>query len=314
MREFRLTDRVYFSDTDAGGIAYHRSYLDWAEHGRTEMMRTLVPGHNQSRLAAGEGILNVVKSISIHYRMSAHLDDEIEVITTVREVRKFSFIRKASRAEIRKEEIPEAEEIIEGKKARITAQVESALSEEPQNEYLEIARKVLIGRDPEMAFASILGFIYRNELDITQYRKIEAIVPKAKKERGRKADAGKSSFEEEGTTRLFIARGRKDGLTKAMLANIIIEQSGVRDEDLSDIEVHDDCSFVSAPYSIAERILKSYEERTVKGKPIVTRAKQERYRKIARFFCAAKRQEVPIRYDVASVLDGEIEYFEGAFI
>ena len=48
------------------------------------------------------------------------------------------------------------------------------------------------------------------------------------------------------------------------------------DEDLSDIEVHDDCSFVSAPYSIAERILKSYEERTVKGKPIVTRAKQER--------------------------------------
>ena len=46
----------------------------------------------------------------------------------------------------------------------------------------------------------------------------------------------------------------------------------------------------------------------------VTRAKQERYRKIARFFCAAKRQEVPIRYDVASVLDGEIEYFEGAFI
>ena len=167
-------------------------------------------------------------------------------------------------------------DIIEGKKARITAQVEEALLQEPKNDYLDIARAVLIGRDPESAFASLLGYFYRNELDISQYRKIEAIVPKAKKERGRKADAGKASFEEEGTTRLFIARGRKDGLTKAMLANIIIEQSGVRDEDLSDIEVHDDCSFVSAPYSIAERILKSYEERTVKGKPIVTRAKQER--------------------------------------
>ncbi len=92
MREFRLADRVYFSDTDAGGIAYHRSYLDWAEHGRTEMMRALVPGQSQSRLASGEGILNVVKSISIHYRMSAHLDDEIEIITAVREVRKFSVL------------------------------------------------------------------------------------------------------------------------------------------------------------------------------------------------------------------------------
>ncbi len=195
---------------------------------------------------------------------------------TPSEARKFSFIRKASRAEIRKEEIPRAEDIIEGKKARITAQVEEALLQEPKSDYLDIARAVLIGRDPESAFASLLGYFYRNELDISQYRKIEAITPKAKKERQRKAEGRKALLDEEGTTRLFIARGRKDGLTKGMLANIIIEQSGVRDEDLSEIEVHDDCSFVSAPYSIAERILKSYEERTVKGKPIVTRAKQER--------------------------------------
>ena len=46
----------------------------------------------------------------------------------------------------------------------------------------------------------------------------------------------------------------------------------------------------------------------------VTRAKQERYRRIARYFCATMRREVAIRYDVASVLDGEIEYFEDAFI
>ncbi len=194
---------------------------------------------------------------------------------TPSEARKFSFIRKASRAEIRKEEIPEAEEIIEGKKARITAQVENALSEEPRNEYLEIARKVLIGRDPEMAFASILGYIYRNELDITQYRKIEAIAPKARKEKARKSDRSQRNDDED-MTRLFIARGRRDGLTKGMLANIIIEQAGVRDEDLVDIEVLDDSSFVSAPYSVAETILKAYSERTVKGKPIVTRARQEK--------------------------------------
>ena len=45
----------------------------------------------------------------------------------------------------------------------------------------------------------------------------------------------------------------------------------------------------------------------------VTRAKQERYRKIAAFWCNALREEVPVRYDVASVWEGEIEYFENAF-
>ncbi len=194
---------------------------------------------------------------------------------TPSEARKFSFIRKASRVEIRKEEIPKAEDIIEGKKQRISSQVEQALMQEPKNEYLDISRKLLLGRDPEAAFASLLGFFYRNELDISQYRKIEAIQPKAKKEKPKRGEREKGREEEE-TTRLFIARGHRDGLTKGMLANIIIEQAGVRDEDLTGIEVHEDCSFVNAPYSVAERIIKAYSERTVKGKPIVTRAKQEK--------------------------------------
>ena len=90
MREFRLKDRVYFSDTDAGGIAYHRSYFDWAEHGRTEMLREAVPSHQQSVLAEKDGILTVIKSIEIHYRMPAFLDDEIEIITSMGKVQRFS--------------------------------------------------------------------------------------------------------------------------------------------------------------------------------------------------------------------------------
>ena len=92
MREFRLKARVYFSDTDAGGIAYHRSYFDWAEHGRTEMLREAVPQHPQSELAAEDGILTVIKSIDIHYRTPAHLDDEIEVVTVMGRVQRFSCV------------------------------------------------------------------------------------------------------------------------------------------------------------------------------------------------------------------------------
>ncbi len=94
MREFRFRARVYFSDTDCGGIAYHRSYFDWAEHARTEMLREAVPQKPQSGLAADDGILTVIKSISIHYRRPARLDDEIEVITRMDEIRHFSCMIK----------------------------------------------------------------------------------------------------------------------------------------------------------------------------------------------------------------------------
>ena len=46
----------------------------------------------------------------------------------------------------------------------------------------------------------------------------------------------------------------------------------------------------------------------------VTREKQQRYRRIAGFYCASKKEELPVRFDVASVFGGEIEYFENAFI
>lgn len=45
----------------------------------------------------------------------------------------------------------------------------------------------------------------------------------------------------------------------------------------------------------------------------VNRAKQARYKKIALYFCTARGEEVPVRFDVASVLDGRLEYFENAY-
>ena len=46
----------------------------------------------------------------------------------------------------------------------------------------------------------------------------------------------------------------------------------------------------------------------------VTRAKRQRYRQIAAFYCTSVREEVPVRFDVASIYEGEIEYFENAYI
>ena len=90
MRTFEYKARVYFSDTDAGGIAYHARYLDWAEHGRTEMLREIYPGKSQSQLVSEDHLMIVVKSISIEYRTPAFLDDEITVLTELADIQHVS--------------------------------------------------------------------------------------------------------------------------------------------------------------------------------------------------------------------------------
>ena len=91
MRTFEYKTRVYCSDTDAGGIAYHAHYLDWAEHARTEMLRAIYPGKTQMQLAHEDNILMVVRSINIEYRSPAYLEDEITVLTDMEDVQHFSF-------------------------------------------------------------------------------------------------------------------------------------------------------------------------------------------------------------------------------
>jgi acyl-CoA thioester hydrolase len=69
--------RVYWEDTDGGGIVYYANYLRFLERARTEWLRQL--GHSQQRLVREEGILFTVVSLEIEYRAPARLDDELEV-------------------------------------------------------------------------------------------------------------------------------------------------------------------------------------------------------------------------------------------
>jgi acyl-CoA thioester hydrolase len=74
--------RVYFEDTDAGGIVYHANYLNFAERARTEMVREL--GISQDRLLReGGGTAFAVRSAEIDFRRPARLDDLLRVETEV---------------------------------------------------------------------------------------------------------------------------------------------------------------------------------------------------------------------------------------
>ncbi len=210
---------------------------------------------------------------------------------TPSEARRFSYIKKASKAEIRKEEIPTPREVVETKKELITEELMEALGESANDEYREVAAKLLENRDDVDVLSSLLYHFYHNSLDVSQYKDIQQKPKKLKesekktkerKDRERPYDRIKTpSMDEGGITRLFIARGKNDGITKKDLVAIIYDQTGVRDRDLMDISVMDDYSFINAPYDIAEHILEVFKDRKYDGKSIITKAKAPRSKRKA---------------------------------
>lgn len=77
--------RVYYEDTDAGGIVYYANYLKFAERARTEALRGL--GFDNPSLLDREGVFFVVRRGTIDFRMPARLDDRLDVVTRITDYR-----------------------------------------------------------------------------------------------------------------------------------------------------------------------------------------------------------------------------------
>ncbi|MBW8078228.1 MAG: tol-pal system-associated acyl-CoA thioesterase [Gallionella sp.] len=82
---FSLPVRVYFQDTDAGGVVYHGSYVNFMERARTEWLRE-VCGFSNGALMKEFGVVFVVRSMKIDYLMPALLDDLLEVSAQVHDI------------------------------------------------------------------------------------------------------------------------------------------------------------------------------------------------------------------------------------
>ena len=80
MRTFSWPVRVYYEDTDAGGVIYHTNYIKYFERARTEWLRSL--GFSQARLAQEEGVLFTVVTLSTDFKRPGRLDDALVVRST----------------------------------------------------------------------------------------------------------------------------------------------------------------------------------------------------------------------------------------
>ncbi len=94
MTQHNLDIRVYYEDTDAGGVVYHANYLNFAERARTEWLRSL--GHQNSDLSKEFGIIFVVKHVDIEYIRPAVLDDELQMRTHIKTMKNSSFTMQQS--------------------------------------------------------------------------------------------------------------------------------------------------------------------------------------------------------------------------
>ncbi|HLP98463.1 MAG TPA: tol-pal system-associated acyl-CoA thioesterase [Sideroxyarcus sp.] len=81
---FSLPTRVYFQDTDAGGVVYHASYVNFMERSRTEWLRTF--GYSNGALMKELGVVFVVRSLKLDYLKPAVLDDMLAVTSQIKEI------------------------------------------------------------------------------------------------------------------------------------------------------------------------------------------------------------------------------------
>lgn len=97
---FHWPVRIYYEDTDAGGIVFYANYLKFFERARTEWLRA--SGVNQQDLADTEGAIFVVKNANIDYHAPAKLDDEVNLTLSIEKLGRASvqFLQQAWRGDV----------------------------------------------------------------------------------------------------------------------------------------------------------------------------------------------------------------------
>lgn len=78
---FTFPVRIYYEDTDSGGVVYYANYLKFMERARTEWLRSL--GFEQDQLIENEGVIFAVRSVTVDYNAPARFNDQLEVVTTL---------------------------------------------------------------------------------------------------------------------------------------------------------------------------------------------------------------------------------------
>ena len=134
MTAFHWPARVYWEDTDAGGVVYHAQYLAFMERARSEWIRAR--GWGQDLLRTRDDLVFVVRSMEIDFRAPARLDDQLQVSVALVECRGASFVVS--------QQVLRGRELLAAARVRIAALAASTFRPRPIPQPLQSELKSLL--------------------------------------------------------------------------------------------------------------------------------------------------------------------------
>jgi len=189
---------------------------------------------------------------------------------TPSEYRKLVFIQKITKTDIQKQQVPKASDVVKRKVERLQSQIEQAIAAGAEENYQKLASGLLKSHDPQAVVAAVLQHAFQDDLNVSKYKEIA--------ETGeRRKTAGGSFVDNQGTARLYIARGTDDGMNPQKLTDWIIQQAKTKPHKISEVQVLDKFSFVTVPFAEAEFVIRAFmRPGRDGGRPVVVKHAQER--------------------------------------
>jgi len=208
---------------------------------------------------------------------------------TPEEFRKLNFIKNITQTNIRKERIPQIQEVIEFKKRKIISEVNDLVEYGTGTNYLLLAKDLLRNHNPEEVVAALVKYNFQDELEEKSYAKIHDLYEHSKRffsdddsfsRKGKDSfrenrSKREKSFAEKGKVRMFLALGKYDDLDVKGLLKMLKKETGIAPEKISGIQISDAFSFFNVSEKEADLVLKTLNK-DKKARPIVERAKTSR--------------------------------------
>lgn len=214
-------------------------------------------------------------------------------LVTTREHRQLMYIQRANKTDIKKAILPPVKDIIAIKLKTAHEKIEKAASEKVLPLFTAWAEELLEEADPKHILATILQQSYGDQFNPKAYTSIQSSGGRDggrdrggdrrdrggrgrddrggdRREYGRDRD---QSTDSNGRTRLFVAMGKVDGMSPRSLVEFMMEKTGVRNQDVDEVAVMNDFSFITVSPKDADTILQTFGQRTNEGKSLVTRAR-----------------------------------------
>lgn len=190
------------------------------------------------------------------------------------DLRKISFIERINKIKIKKENLPNGQEVVNYKKIRLLQDIETIISS-GENDYLDLASEILWEKDAKILVSALLKKFYKDEFKAESYKDFS--VREISSDRCKKWEKTQKTYtsRDDGMIRLFVAKWKIDGIDGPWsLLSFIARETGLWDLWAWKVDVLTNFSYVDLPKATAKIVLWQFKDKNP-AKPLIVRAKEK---------------------------------------